>query len=608
MDLVTRLLLETKMFDDNIKKSAGQIASFENNVRTIGSSVLKFAGGLGIAMTAGEALNKVIQSSQGTSDKYEATIAGLTGTVNTFFQALSTGDFSSFDKGMERVYDRAKKVAEAMDYLGDVMAGWGVAQSEIRNKIDENLNIIRDPESTKSQISDAIKENRTLLSQIQNDTKTVTSANRDAALSMFKQWTGNDSATWDDAYRYAIDTNLKRNEAQLTAGKEVMKKYEDAISKSYKVEYETVGSGMNVRTNKINVPTDDTRRLQSEFDKYKKENASLMLDIKAENNITDENREKMLGLIMSVMSADQNVNALTRSVLKGEKTASKGAKSEQAEIKTKAKAAVELQDLDQKNIDGIRKELQEKLGKIGDAPLELAMPIKYVESEEQSDIKGSIADKESQLQALYIAYNESTNADLRKIYAQRIRDAEDALNKMHSSTEDGMVDIADSLNNLIENSIITSFQTLGDAIGSGDFGGAMREGLIALMGMLEQFGAALIATGIASDAFKKVFVNPIAAIVAGSALIITAGIAKSALSRATDFADGGIVYGETFARVGEYAGANTNPEVIAPLNKLKDILGDRSGGGELRLAGEFKIRGKDLVYIIDKQTRYNNRT
>ena len=43
MDLVTRLLLETKMFDDNIKKSANQIASFENNVKGIGSSVLKFA-------------------------------------------------------------------------------------------------------------------------------------------------------------------------------------------------------------------------------------------------------------------------------------------------------------------------------------------------------------------------------------------------------------------------------------------------------------------------------------------------------------------------------------------------------------------------------------
>lgn len=279
-----------------------------------------------------------------------------------------------------------------------------------------------------------------------------------------------------------------------------------------------------------------------------------------------------------------------------------------ATTKTKVKPSYVIQDLDQKNIDGIRKELQEKLGKIGDAPLELAMPIKYVESEEQSDIKGSISDKESQLQALYIAYNEATNADLRKIYAQRISDLENSIDKMHSSAKNGMVDLADSINNLIENSIIVSFQSLGDALGSGDFGEGMKAGLMSLMGLLEQFGSALIATGIASLALKSVLANPIAAIVAGSALLIAAAAAKAAISSAQDFADGGIVYGETFARVGEYAGANTNPEVIAPLNKLKDILGDRSGGGELRLAGEFKIRGKDLVYIIDKQTRYNSRT
>ncbi len=37
-------------------------------------------------------------------------------------------------------------------------------------------------------------------------------------------------------------------------------------------------------------------------------------------------------------------------------------------------------------------------------------------------------------------------------------------------------------------------------------------------------------------------------------------------------ASGGIAYGETLARIGEYAGARSNPEVVAPLNKLQGIL------------------------------------
>ena len=39
------------------------------------------------------------------------------------------------------------------------------------------------------------------------------------------------------------------------------------------------------------------------------------------------------------------------------------------------------------------------------------------------------------------------------------------------------------------------------------------------------------------------------------------------------FADGALVYGNTIANVGEYPGASTNPEVIAPLSDLKGMLG-----------------------------------
>lgn len=41
---------------------------------------------------------------------------------------------------------------------------------------------------------------------------------------------------------------------------------------------------------------------------------------------------------------------------------------------------------------------------------------------------------------------------------------------------------------------------------------------------------------------------------------------------ALPFASGGLVYGETFARIGEYAGARNNPEVVAPLSDLRSIL------------------------------------
>jgi hypothetical protein len=58
------------------------------------------------------------------------------------------------------------------------------------------------------------------------------------------------------------------------------------------------------------------------------------------------------------------------------------------------------------------------------------------------------------------------------------------------------------------------------------------------------------------------------------------------------FANGGIVSGPTMGLVGEYPGAQNNPEVIAPLDKLQDML----GGGN----GQFVLRGQDLVLAMQR--------
>jgi hypothetical protein len=60
------------------------------------------------------------------------------------------------------------------------------------------------------------------------------------------------------------------------------------------------------------------------------------------------------------------------------------------------------------------------------------------------------------------------------------------------------------------------------------------------------------------------------------------------------FANGGIVSGPTMGLMGEYPGAKTNPEVVAPLDKLKSMIGS---GSE---SGEFVLRGNDLILAIQR--------
>jgi hypothetical protein len=59
-------------------------------------------------------------------------------------------------------------------------------------------------------------------------------------------------------------------------------------------------------------------------------------------------------------------------------------------------------------------------------------------------------------------------------------------------------------------------------------------------------------------------------------------------------ANGGIVSGPTAALVGEYSGARTNPEVIAPLNKLQNMM-----GGNVT----FTISGDSLVGTLNRANK-----
>lgn len=66
------------------------------------------------------------------------------------------------------------------------------------------------------------------------------------------------------------------------------------------------------------------------------------------------------------------------------------------------------------------------------------------------------------------------------------------------------------------------------------------------------------------------------------------------------FAKGGIVSGPTLAMVGEYAGASGNPEVIAPLDKLRGMLAQPASMDFSKV--RFEIKGRTLVGILEKES------
>lgn len=129
--------------------------------------------------------------------------------------------------------------------------------------------------------------------------------------------------------------------------------------------------------------------------------------------------------------------------------------------------------------------------------------------------------------------------------------------------------------------------------------------LQAITGFMKQMGMQMTEMGvakIATDALIAVPGGGPALVAAGTALIVAAsmastlankspmngasGVGNSGQMRGTNkrnqgtikLASGGIAYGPTLATIGDNKGARYNPEVVAPLDKLKSLMGGGAGG------------------------------
>ena len=171
-------------------------------------------------------------------------------------------------------------------------------------------------------------------------------------------------------------------------------------------------------------------------------------------------------------------------------------------------------------------------------------------------------------------------------------------------------DISKSVETLGEDLAIGLGEALGNAL-SGQ-GNPFEDFAKVILGSIANFiktvGKQLIAYGISISKFKAAFVNPAAAVAAGIAMVALGTAVSSQLKSGPSvpaFADGGIVSGPTLGLMGEYPGASSNPEVIAPLDKLKTLMKpEQSSGGFI---ASTTIQGRDLAIVLERYNKDSKR-
>jgi hypothetical protein len=210
---------------------------------------------------------------------------------------------------------------------------------------------------------------------------------------------------------------------------------------------------------------------------------------------------------------------------------------------------------------------------------------------QKSAIEGAISDNENLKQS---AIEAGTGTDE---FNKSIVNLKAQLEGLVDPIEQLEINFNTALNAIATGALVELGTQLGNVFSGGTFD---MSGVLGLMASsLIQLGTYLVTISNLFVAIKALFASggllaPFAIPIGIAAIAAGVALQNTISKKPKAFANGGIVSGPTMGLVGEYPGAQNNPEVIAPLDKLKSMIGE--GGAN----GQFVLKGNDLVLALQR--------
>jgi len=222
---------------------------------------------------------------------------------------------------------------------------------------------------------------------------------------------------------------------------------------------------------------------------------------------------------------------------------------------------------------------------------------------------GSVATGPAKMQGMTARSGATDTSGKGLVGVQQMQDRLTESTKAYNRALEESVEIDKELENRMQNLIALGGQ-LGNSFGSAFE--SMASGAVSAKDAMKQMLRDTIAMALNAAQAHAIeaalnsgkFAGPAAPIVIPALIGAMTGLVRGAFGQLTAFADGGIVSGPTAALVGEYAGARTNPEVIAPLDKLQSMMG--SAGGNVTVTG--RISGRDILLSNERANFERNRS
>ena len=554
-NIVTKMLLDDKEYNSKLDKAKKSTQGYQSQVesmgKAIGGSMVKafgaFGAAVGLAGGAIEGFNKAIQSSQVTADAWDKVIRAAKTSVDTFFTALSTGDFSTFLGGLNTIIERAAMASAALDALGNATMSYGYFTTRNQADFAEAVTVMRDQNASYSDkmaakaTADAILgDQREITEELK---KKITTALQ-AVMTERNYLTADQIGTMDLAHMLSIDITAG-GEAERARLEAEYQEYLTEIAKIKKPEARQIymggtmnGTAMYRWENPTQAQMDDYRaQLTAVADKYKEA-------VLYQSTLVAPSDEWLQNVINMANEMDRADKLLTDMVKQYNKAAN------------------------------IKPEVVEE-------PRTLS-PLPGPSKLETKDVSANIPKELPQLNL------DEANRGMETLNTNTLT-ATDSL--------DAMATVMSSLGSFIDDSS-DSWLAWGANVLR-----AVAQAIPAIQTLIgtEAKEATTKAAGAVAGGAKSVASIPYV----GAAMAVAAAASiAAAIAAAPKFASGGVVGGDSFT--GDNVLARVNSQEMVLTKEQQNILSDRIDAG-LNGKVEFIIRGQQLVGVLNNYNRTTSR-
>ena len=582
-DLITRLLLNTQQFDNNLGKSTKQIQGFQQKIQGFSSGAVsaftKFAGVLGVAYGATELLQKGLNSNATLQDKYNSLMQAGSTVTDQFFTAIYSGDWTVFNDGIEKAIKNAKEYADTYRNVQRMLETTSIKfeqtdarKTQLEAIIEDDTKPLEERKKAQQELDRILlmgvadireasqiteRELNNMLADLIGEAQLITTENaQKLILDIRNKYSGLRKEL--DAYREVRDTKnqVLNPNAFKYSGDEWYKINQDATKKYYQ-EY-----------------TKDQRAYYDEL-------------LRLADRMNDETFSSFQGLF-------DKLNDLNDKAGTWEKDRA-GARDEIAGIKTTASKkeiipAGSIMEMQKKIAD-----LRKKYENAADEGTRVGFMKAIKEAETELKMMQLRAAGTSLLPTGEI------NKPVGRNIADDVKSGYINIKPISTDSIQANYDYADSLGAIASIMGSVTNMTNEGAAGWLAYGANILSSISAAIPMITSLTTALTAKAAAEAAGSAAAVPVVGWINAVAAITAI----MSAMAAVPKFADGGIIGGNSFFGDNMIARVNSGEMILNDRQQrnLFNLL-DGKGGTSVNAGGEVKLRieGRDLVGVINSQT------